>query len=130
MCRVRAHAPRTSRCDNPARDLTHQSERLATVRPAGGVRLPPGRRGGKGKQQPPRRTWRTWPSLQTTSPVAGSLCHCWEPHTLHLRRGAIGLSEHEHEKVKATSRPSRNISESSRTISRTLGPLTGRDAAN
>ena len=56
----------------------------------------------KGKGSSPR-TWRTWPSLQTTSPVAGSLCHCWEPHTLHLRRGAIGLSEPEHDKVKATS---------------------------
>ena len=54
MCRVRAHAPRTSRCDNPARDLTtHQSERLTTVQPAGGVRLPPGRRReGRGSNNP------------------------------------------------------------------------------
>jgi len=52
MYRIHAHAPRTSRCDNPARDLSitlYQSERL-TVQPAGGVRLPPGTGEGEGNQ--------------------------------------------------------------------------------
>ena len=77
MYRFHAHAPRTFRCDNPARDLIHHNiSARASHCAGGGVRLPPGT--GKQTHAPEGRGPRCRRRAQSLVPcaIAGNHTRC------------------------------------------------------